>query len=200
MGSDGELRYLVIVGPFFALAAARGWEWVWARYRWKAPLLCAGIAALLPIGANFIYRIVPLTIYDEGVTSREVARWYQHDPALQAAYPHIMPTPPGVLFYMDLSQTDSAHVLDAARKDVMRAPPGTLLIWDPVYGQHNASAEMCTTEDEIRAAGWMYLTIFESGGSYCEVYLSPQTIDGKPTVLPEDPNAFRPYDMPQIAG
>jgi hypothetical protein len=179
MGSNGELRYLVIVGPFFALAAARGWEWAWPYFRWTRPLLWAGIAALLPIFANRFYQVVPMPLYDDGYVAREIAAWYRLEPKLQGDFPRIMPTPPGIAYYMDLSQTDSAHCLACGKASVLATPPGTLLVWDPIYGPSNSSAEMCVTKELIESAGWIHYETFVHGSRYCEVYVSPKTMAGE---------------------
>lgn len=178
MGSNGELRYLVIVGPFFALLSARGWEWAWGKFGWTHPLLWAGLAALLPIAANRFYQVVPLQLYDDGYAAREVAAWYRADTELQADFPRIMPTPPGISYFLDLSQTDTAHCLAAGKQSVMDLPPGTLLVWDPIYGPSNSSADMCVTRDLIDQAGWIPYRTFTHGYARFEVFLSPKTMSG----------------------
>jgi hypothetical protein len=183
MGSNGELRYLVIVGPFFAMITARGWEEAWERFGWKRPLLWAGVAALIPISVNWYWKVVPLQLYEDGYIAREVARWYRGDGALQADFPRMVPTLPGVPFYMDLSQTDPGRMLPASQQVVREAPPGALLVWDPIYGTHNSSAEMCVSQAQIEASGWIHYHQFECGDRYCEVYLSPRTISNGDTKL-----------------
>ena len=183
MGSNGELRYLVIVGPFFAMIAARGWEWVWPHFRWKAPLFWAGVAAVLPMSANLFYPVVPFPLYEDGLVARDIAQWYTRDESLQKNFPKIMPTPPGIAFFMDLSQSDSAHAIAASKVSIAATPPGVLLVWDPIYGPHNSSSDMCVTLDLIEKAGWIHFRHFERGNRYCEVFVSPTNINGKPTVL-----------------
>ena len=176
-----ELRYLVIVGPFFALLAGRGWEWAWEHFHWRAPLFWAGVAALLPIFANVQYQVVPLPLYQDGEVAREVARWYRSEPKIQVDFPRIMPTPPGVPYEMDLSMTDKARAVPACRQTVLNPPEGALLVWDPIFGQANSSWEMCTTQEMIESSGWIHYRHFEAYGAYCEVYLSPRTANGEET-------------------
>jgi hypothetical protein len=187
MGSNGELRYLVIVGPFFAIAGARGWEWIWTRFDWKAPLLWAGVAALLPASVNKFYKVVPLKLYEEGIVARDVARWYGSDAALRRDFPRIMPTMQQVYFYMDLSQTDKQRTLQAMKPLVEEAPPGTLMVWDPIYGQHNSNSELCNTPEEIEEAGWIPYRRFACADKYAVVYLSPKTAKGKETAAKYHP-------------
>jgi hypothetical protein len=181
MGSNGELRYLVIVGPFFAILGARGWEWAWANFHWRAPLFWAGIVALAPISANFMYKVVPLPLYEEGQVARLAARWYRANSEIQRDFPKIMPTPPGVPYEMDISMSDPTRAVSASRKTVENPPDGGLLVWDPIYGQSNASSEMCTTQVMIEAAGWIHYQHFEAYDRYCDVYLSPKMANGERT-------------------
>ena len=183
MGSNGELRYLVIVGPFFAMIAARGWEWAWPHFEWKAPLFWAGVVSLLPMTVNLFYRVLPFPLYEDGLVARDVARWYTGDEKLRRNYPKIMPTPPGIAFFMDLSQSDSAHAIAASKMSIGQAPPGVLLVWDAIYGQHNSSADMCVPLDLIEKAGWVHLRRFERGDRYCEVFLSPENVRGEKTTV-----------------
>jgi hypothetical protein len=187
MGSNGELRYLVIVGPFFALAGARGWEWAWQRFEWRAPLLWAGVAAVAPASVNLFYKVVPFQLYEEGIVSRQVARWYRADPRLRDDFPRIIPTLPQIYFDMDLSQNDVKRTLTPTRFHVASAPPGTLLIWDPIYGAHNSDANMCNFPEDIARAGWIHYRRFACKypdgvtEASADVYLSPRTASGAPT-------------------
>lgn len=179
MGSSGELRYLQILGPFLALMAARGWEWAWATFRWRAPLTFAGLLALAPISANFVYHIVPFPLYEEGFVSREAADWYRSDSRFEKDFPRIMPTPPQVFYYMDVSQSDGKRGIGASQESVRHPPLGTVLFWDPIYGPKNSSQELCIDQDLIEANGWIHYRQFVCVDRYIEVYLSPKTIKGE---------------------
>ena len=69
--------------------------------------------------------------------------------------------------------------------DDRQAQPGTVLVWDPVYGTHNADAERVVTLEEIRAAGWIERPelaepINQIGDSDdWHVFLSPISIFGR---------------------
>lgn len=185
MGSSGDLRYLLIVGPFFALLGARGWEWAWARFQWRLPHLFAGLAALIPAGTNFLHgqQVVPFPMYADGLVSREAAQWYQSDAAIRKDFPKIMPTLPGVFYAMDVSATDITRAVPSCKKFVKEPPLGAVLVWDPIFGTANSSAEMCVTQDEIHANGWIHYRHFQVDDTYCEVYLSPRTANGEETRL-----------------
>ena len=179
MGSNGELRYLVIVGPFFALMTARGWEWAWPKLGWTHPLLWAGVASLLPLTANCFYRVVPLGIYADGNVARQVSRWYQSNREIQKDFPRIMPTPSEIPFLMDLSQSDSDRMLPVCKMNVNHPPAGALLVWDPINGLYNSAEDMCVPKELIEKAGWLHYRHFQEEDRYCDVYLSPTTISGE---------------------
>jgi hypothetical protein len=183
MASSGELRYLLIVGPFWALLAARGWEWIWTRFNWRAPHLWAGVAALLPIGANTYYNVVPFHLYASDIVARDAADWYKSDQKIQQAFPRLMSSPPMVYYFLDRSQSDTRS-LDWGRANVMSAPAGTLLIWDPIYGQTNSDRGMCVTQADLKSAGWIFIRRFDVDYAdeykYCDVYVSPKTAAGAP--------------------
>jgi hypothetical protein len=74
---------------------------------------------------------------------------------MPAGCARIIAAHPAVFYYLDVSPTDRARVLDWHR-DVIRHPvPDAALVWDPIYSARNASAARSLTLDEIRAAGWV---------------------------------------------
>jgi len=42
LASSGELRYMLVVAPFWGLLSARGWEWVFARFNRRRTVTWAG--------------------------------------------------------------------------------------------------------------------------------------------------------------
>ena len=42
MASNGEIRYMLVVAPFWALLSARGWSWIFRAMDWDRPLLWGG--------------------------------------------------------------------------------------------------------------------------------------------------------------
>jgi hypothetical protein len=180
MASNGELRYLVCVAPLWALVCAKGWEWAWSYFRLPAPYIFAGLAALLPIAANFYWQVVPLRLYDDNLLAREVAEWYQQHPTLSKDYPRMMSTHPMIYLFMDISQNDRQRSYSWGRKSVEKLPPGVILVWDEVYGTHNSSQDLCVSQADVEAAGWVWIGNFLYGGNWCNVYLSPTTANGTP--------------------
>ena len=86
-----------------------------------------------------------------------------------------------VYYYLDLSKTDSAKAVEWGRENVRRAPDGTVLIWDPIYGQHNSDRNMIVTQDDLLDAGWIPVVRFKHSHAYCDIYLSPRSADGSQT-------------------
>jgi hypothetical protein len=188
MASSGELRYLLCVSPLWALLCAKGWEWCWEQFSLPMPFLCAGIAAVLPIVCNMYWKVIPLPEYEDSVLAADVAGWYERTPGLRKDYPKIMATLPMIFYTMDISQADQDRAVRWGRKEVENPPPGTMLIWDPVYGQSNADANLVIGMDTIDRAGWVWIGNFlQPGGTWCNVYLSPKTEQGNAP----DPGKYR---------
>lgn len=155
MASNGELRYLLVVAPLWGLLSARGWGWAFERLQWRGALRWAGLAAILPVLANqFIYKVLPLHQSEDWRRAAAVAEWYQNDASLRAQYPRLMASHPGIYYALDLSPTDAERSVEWVKQKVQAKPPGTLLIWDPIYGVYNADANRSIQADEIIAAGW----------------------------------------------
>ena len=187
MASSGEPRYLVCVAPFWALVVARGWEWAWERFRLPAPFLVAALFATTPIFANRYYQVFPLRLYDGDLMGKAVGDWYKSTPGLAQDYPRVMATPPSVYFFLDLSQSDPVRGAAWGRDQATKRVPGTILIWDPVFGQSNADRNLIIPQAEIEALGWVWIGNVVYGGDWCNVYLSPQTASNTPT----DPDKYR---------
>jgi hypothetical protein len=201
MASSGEPRYLLSVSPFWALVVARGWEWAWERFRLPAPFLIAALFATTPIFANRYYQVFPLRLYENDLMGKAVGEWYMRTPGLAHDYPRVMATPPSVYYFLDLSQSDPKRGDAWGRTNVEKQKPGTILIWDPIFGQSNADRNLIIPREELEALGWIWIgnVVYRSdteSGVWCNVYLSPKAVDGTPT----DPSKYRapgevpPYD------
>jgi hypothetical protein len=186
MASNGELRYMLIVAPFWALLAARGWEWTFQRLGWRHVYIAAAIVTLAPAFANVAYQVVPIRLSGDGVKAREVARWYRED-RISIDYPRIASSNPEVAYFMGVSHTDAGWVRDWRRDVLLKTPPGTLLVWDPVYAKYNSDANRVVALDELRAAGWVerpdIADAFNpiSSGEPWHFFVSPRSILGTPS-------------------
>jgi hypothetical protein len=184
MASNGEARYMLVVAPFWALLAAKGWEWTFMRLNWRWPFAWAAVAALLPIAVNWIYPVLPLNLTHDGLRARETATWYRSSEVC-IDYPRMLASNPEIAYFLGVSHTDRSWMCDWRKDVVAKASPGTILVWDPTYGLHNASADRVVTLDEIRAAGWIEhpelaepINTIGDGGEW-RVFLSPRTISGR---------------------
>ncbi|HSV16748.1 MAG TPA: hypothetical protein VLI90_20955 [Tepidisphaeraceae bacterium] len=152
MASNGELRYLLVVAPFWALLAARGWSWVFQETRWQHAVAWAAAAALAPVMIHLTYPVLPLHQQPDWVEAQQIAQWYQdssHD-----HHPYLATAHPGILYHLDLSPSDGSRVREW-RKDVLDAvPPGTTVVWDPIYGVFNSDKSRSISAEELLNAGW----------------------------------------------
>ncbi len=172
MASSGELRYLLVAGPFWAIATAIGLNWLAGVRHWLYPVLWAGLMALAPLAANVAYPCVPLKLYSDDLLARDVAAWYRADAAIQQRYPRIAASCTSLFYALDLSFTDPARAAPWSRRMVAHRPPGVLLVWDAIYGTHNADAGLCVSRQDILQAGWRPLRDFSRNGKVWEVYVS----------------------------
>ncbi len=203
LSSNAELRYMLTMAPLWALLLAQGWEWAFERIGGRWLFVSAAAAGLLPLGVNrFVYRVLPVERSPEGMRSLQAATWAKSSP-LMNAYPRLMVSHPGVYYDMDHRFTDLARTADYHRKTIVDDQRGILLIWDPVYGQYNSDLSRVISADEIVAAGWVPVRVFDGQiGTPAEksavervasrfnsknasadwvVFLSPFDKDGRPT-------------------
>jgi hypothetical protein len=173
MASNGELRYMLAVAPFWGLLSAKGWEWVFARFEWRRPLAWAGVAALLPITANFAYPVVPLVYMDDWKQARQIAAWLEETP-LRKQYPTLMLSHPAIFYFMDSGPGTSADGVEWKESTLAAKPAGTLMIWDPIYGVFNSDAARSISLEEIEAAGWLPERLPDDIAGDWRVFVSPQ--------------------------
>jgi hypothetical protein len=182
MASNGEARYMLVVAPFWGLLTAAGWEWAFERLHWRRAVLWAGLAALFPVLLNHRlsagpiplgYKVIPLVLSEDWHRAREVAEWY-NDPAIRERYPRLMASHPGIFYFLDQSPTARDVSAEWREATLKEAQPGTLLIWDSIYGVFNSDAARSITEQEIEAAGWVPLREFPASGNVrWRLYVSP---------------------------
>ncbi|MGE5609440.1 MAG: hypothetical protein ACM359_09310, partial [Bacillota bacterium] len=200
MASSGELRYMLVVAPFWALLAAKGWEWAFERCQWNRPILWAGVASLLPILANVAYQVVPLKMSLQSKRAEAVARWYESG-TLRQRYPKLAASHPGVFHFTDVSPSDKEKAVEWKLDTIQSAPPGTVMVWDPMYAIFNADSSRTIDIPDILAKGWVLVRTLkeesrssgsgpiarmadqiqkdEAGKWY--IFLSPQDINGRVT-------------------
>jgi hypothetical protein len=196
MASSGEMRYMLIVAPFWGVLAANGWTWVFERFSWRHPLLWTIPGAILPILINetvrvgpFVwgYRVLPQQVeqdYNMKV-ARRAARWYRAWP-MRDEYPRLMAAHPGVFYFLDISPTERLKTREWTAANILAAPPGTILMWDRTSGMFNSDKRRSVSEQDIESAGWVYdeeasdLVNDEDAGDDIRwsIWLSPQSQSG----------------------
>src|SRR5688572_18016059 len=93
MASNGELRYMLVVAPFWGLLSAKGWEWVFMKLAWRRPMLWAGLAAILPAFVNLYWQVIPLTMSDDWHFARMIAQRYEQS-ELRHRHPYVCASHP----------------------------------------------------------------------------------------------------------
>lgn len=185
MASNGELRYMLVVAPFWGLLSAKGFEWAAGRLNLRWPMAWAAGLAVVPVLVNLHYPVLPLRLTRDGARARAVAEWYRGDGAVRTAYPRLLASNPEIAFFLGVSHTDRGQMREWRKDVVAAAPPGTLLVWDPIYGLRNADTARVVTIEEIQAAGWIErpqwaATINRIGqGDESRLFVSPVSIFGK---------------------
>jgi hypothetical protein len=159
MASNGELRYMLVVSPFWALLAAAGWEWAFDRCQWPGAVAWAGGAALAPIVFNVVYRVVPIALKDDwGGAAPGAPR--PRPPPPPRDYPLVMASHPGIYYFLDISPSDNSRTAYRDKRTIASAPPGILLIWDSTYGLYNSDSEMSIGVKDLLKAGWKPIRTF----------------------------------------
>ena len=152
LASFGEIRYLLVVAPLWGVLSAQGWEWVFARFQWRHPLAWATAAILAPIVINFYHSVVPIGLSTDWKIAQSLATWLD-SPRVQGR-PMLMAAHPGLFYFLDISPRDPTRTRFWKGDEVTARKPNTILIWDPIYGDQNASQSAAITLDSIRRAGW----------------------------------------------
>ncbi|HET6248257.1 MAG TPA: hypothetical protein VFE47_11210 [Tepidisphaeraceae bacterium] len=169
MASAGEARYLIVVAPFWGVLSARGWEWAFARFQLRRPLLWAAAAVLLPpLLVNAIFPGVPIPFWHDWNSARQITAWYETSP-LRKTHPKVTTSHPGVYYFLGVDPYGSPTVVDWGKDTLRKRPADTLLIWDPNFGPKNACEELTMDLAEIRRSGWVEiptgLSLKETGDS-----------------------------------
>ncbi len=149
MASNGELRYLLTVTPFWAILASRGWGWACDRVDYRRVYGSAGLAAMGAVALFLFYPTLPLRPQADSLAADRVAAWYRS--AGSKTYPHLVAAHPGVPYALDVPLMDSSKSL------VTKRPAGTVLVFDPVYSFYNSDKNRSLAQSFIEANGWRRL-------------------------------------------
>jgi hypothetical protein len=154
MASSGELRYMLVVAPFWGILSARGWIWIFERYRWSWVMSAAGLAALSPMVVNHYYQVLPLTYSEDWIEAKDIATWLKQTP-LRSDYPKLLAAHPGIFYFLGINPEDRQMTREWTKETVDACPGGTILVWDSVYGHYNSDAGRSVDLKEINQAGWV---------------------------------------------
>lgn len=174
MATNGELRYMLVVAPFWGIVAAMGCERLFEILR-RSPaeaVRFAGYATLIPLFVNFYgYRTLPIRFDSQWETTRFISRWAA-DYGKAHSRPAIMAAHPGVPYFLDRTNVDSAETREFVTRNIVKPPPGTLLLYDPMYTRFNSSRDRkIDGVEELLQAGWVMHPYMTIGG--WRVFLSP---------------------------
>jgi len=171
MASNGEIRYMMVVAPFWALLSARGWTWIFTGMNWRRPLLWGAFAVMLPLLVNRAWTVLPMDYGPDWQEARQIADWYK-SPAIMTKYPHPLISHVGLQYFLAFDP-EKGQILEWKKSVVKARPPGTILIWDRVGALFNSDATRKITVDEIRAAGWKPLkTRWTNGAGEWQFFVS----------------------------
>lgn len=154
--SNGELRYLLIVAPFWGLLAASGWEWAFARLHLRAPAATAALFLILPAQINWLFRVVPISMTADWRSAQSLLNWYRASP-LRHDYPHLLFAHPALDYFLDAGPDDAVRSTPWERYIIASPPPGTLLIWDDNYAVRNSDPARDLSIAQIAGYGWQAL-------------------------------------------
>jgi hypothetical protein len=152
--SNGSLRYLLIVAPFWGLLCARGWASIFERFHWKQVQSWAALAIVAPCFVNWVYPFMPIKQSSSWAEAERVVRWYQKSPT-HIQYPRIMTNHPGIYFYTGYGLWDRRHVEPWTGDAIDHPPARVILLWDPEFCVRNSDARLVAPLSRVLAAGWI---------------------------------------------
>lgn len=174
MATNGELRYMLVVAPFWGVLVGVGWERgfeILGRSGLEAARF-AGYAALVPLAINAHgYRVLPLRLDNAGETARFVAAWAEKYGSAHGRR-RIMAADPEIYYFLGWSNNDKTRSVEFTAENVKNLPSNTLLLYDPVYCKFNSDrARTVAGPGTLVSAGWREVTGFKIGG--WQVFESP---------------------------
>jgi hypothetical protein len=198
MASNGEIRYMLVVAPFWALLGCRGMEWFWQTFvlvdgrpvrGWRSPYWWAGVLAIAPVTANSAYQVLPLVQTEDWRQARRIAEWYESSDTARD-YPRLLVSHPGFFYFLDIAPVDP-RVVEWTRDAVLDPPDGTLVVWHHVYGAYNADRRKVVAESALASAGYVEGAAAGRVGDWV-IVRSARRADGTPSTGPWPPETLKP--------
>ncbi len=156
MSSYGEIRYLLIASPFWAMLAALGWE----RAAIKVSPMKLAVTGLLIV---FAFKVTILRASDEAVVARHVRDWYALSPSLPTRYRRVIASHPAMYAYLNISPADTTHYATWSPAALQHPADDAIVIWDPKCGPFNADNRLIADVAGLRALGWKTIETFNGG-------------------------------------
>lgn len=164
MASSGEVRYLLIVAPFWSILGAVGWVWIFRRFRLPQPQVIAAVLAFSWAIVNLHWRIIPLKPEPDWIEASRLAEFYQTQ--LQPTHPVILANHPGIVFHLQRSP------IDVMRANIEHPPAGAVFIWDQMFSMHNADSRRIIPPDVPLQHGWTELPAAPFAGAGWRVFIT----------------------------
>jgi len=181
-GSNGQIRYLLMAAPMWALVTARGFDWLWPRLHLRHPTLWLLASALLGLAnRTLVTHELPIPLANDDAAAIAIVAWDTQHPQIGQLYPMILSTCPTLHLHLDYALSDPLHSAPGGPEGVKAARDGTLLIWDERFAMGNSTKTMVIPHDLIIQANWVFVGKCTGAGRIWEVYLSPRDIHGRPT-------------------
>ena len=153
MASNGELRYLLVATPMWALLASAGCARFIERFSLRKVLVVVGALLVVPFLTPKFHSFVPYTWERDWAEARDLAAWYQATPQ-RAEYPRLMNSHVGVEYFLGGVFAVRGGV-KWTRANVESNPRGTMAFWNSNYGPTNADTNMAITAEQFLDAGWV---------------------------------------------
>ncbi len=187
MASNGEIRYMMVVAPLWALLSARGWSWAFINMDWRRPLLWGCFAAMLPILVNRAWTVLPMDNSIDWTEAEQIARWYKtgmlNGRPIEKQFPFLEISHVGLTYALDIDPR-TGRLRNWTKTEIDARPRGTILIWDRIGALFNSDASRKVPLDEIRRAGWKQIkTPWTDGAGEWQFFVSePLEISEKKNV------------------
>lgn len=188
MASNGEPRYMLIVAPFWAILAGRGYDKLVEWWRLPRPIAWSALAAMPAIIANAFYPCFPLGLTSDDELAENVAAWVAQHPQVAAKYPRIGWSLPRLSILLAVDPLDGNRSVTIRKSLATNRPPGVMVIWDTIYTTHNSDEALVVPEESFKEAGWLHAASIQGGSGQwvrtAEIYLSPLDNTGRPATAP----------------
>jgi len=175
MASFGEIRYLLIVSPFFALLAAMGWQ--------RSPLKPSpSLLAAFGLVVVFSIKVTLLQTSEEAAVAQQVVALYRGT-ELQKLHPRVIASHPAVYVELDINPADPTRYGGWNPEALDHPTNDAIVIWDPKCGPYNADSRLIANVGGLQALGWKRIATFDQGWVGMVKQMSPADLEG-PSTLP----------------